>query len=464
MNTSTILSGLSCERRPVWQVCLSFSSSLVLIVSTLFGPPALAGQAVLLNDDELDSVFAEGFSISFDVSMTRPKIKDFAKNTHNNNSPKGSQIPKLNNPPAPPSKPISNNSSANNANVNSEGAPGLLPVGSSGLNAVFVNDKSQQFLSSFVNINAAGSVVPVMLNLMINVKSTITEATNTNNLDLTNFYDIKLPAQALSPVEAPSAPTIDPGPVQNEPPISPPANNPIDTHPIDTPLDLPLNTSDSSHSSSEPPASQAPADILNNPLFSMVQDPGASNSGSEPLLNSPLLSLAPTARNPASISAASGTPVETPVVIESSPIQSSPGPSADNQAEPVNSLESPAETSSPVSMPAHFPEISSLPESPVDMNLLQDNAPSNLEVEAPNVEVETPSFDIQSISPTGSGFNVVMIGAQAQQNLSSFVNVNSAGSIVPVLINFVININSNVNNLSNSNRLSFEDHYRYYIN
>jgi hypothetical protein len=62
---------------------------------------------------------------------------------------------------------------------------------------------------------------------------------------------------------------------------------------------------------------------------------------------------------------------------------------------------------------------------------------------------------------SGTTSNVVMVSDSSQQNLSSLVNVNAAGSIVPVLINIVININSQVDKLENSNNLDLSNYYRY---
>lgn len=61
------------------------------------------------------------------------------------------------------------------------------------------------------------------------------------------------------------------------------------------------------------------------------------------------------------------------------------------------------------------------------------------------------------------GSNVVIVDDFAQQYLSALVNVNAAGSVVPVLINITININSNVENLSNLNSIDLRNYYRFNI-
>lgn len=78
--------------------------------------------------------------------------------------------------------------------------------------------------------------------------------------------------------------------------------------------------------------------------------------------------------------------------------------------------------------------------------------------QTPNYNYSTPN-----IMPNG-GANIVVIDDLAQQHLASFVNVNAAGSIVPVLLNITININSTVDNLSNVNTVDLSNYYRFQIN
>lgn len=67
-----------------------------------------------------------------------------------------------------------------------------------------------------------------------------------------------------------------------------------------------------------------------------------------------------------------------------------------------------------------------------------------------------------TVSPAGNGsYNVVIVDDLAQQNLSSMVNVNAAGSVVPVLINITININSTVESISNQNSLDLSNYYKF---
>ena len=69
----------------------------------------------------------------------------------------------------------------------------MLPLtANNGSNIVNVSDYSQQYLSSLVNVNAAGSIVPVMLNITVNINSNIGTISNNNTLDLRNYYRFQL--------------------------------------------------------------------------------------------------------------------------------------------------------------------------------------------------------------------------------------------------------------------------------
>lgn len=59
---------------------------------------------------------------------------------------------------------------------------------------------------------------------------------------------------------------------------------------------------------------------------------------------------------------------------------------------------------------------------------------------------------------TSGAINSVDLSGAAQQNLSAMVNVNAAGSIVPVQINLTVIMNSTVQNLSNSNSLQVNNY------
>lgn len=85
-------------------------------------------------------------------------------------------------------------------------------------------------------------------------------------------------------------------------------------------------------------------------------------------------------------------------------------------------------------------------------------------VEIPNMPTQQFNPGVYSVSPNGTtGNNVVVVDALAQQNLSALVNVNAAGSVVPVLLNITININSTVGDISNTNNLDLQNYYRFQI-
>jgi|GEM_PF-2099001 len=68
----------------------------------------------------------------------------------------------------------------------------IAPTGSNTVNSVVVSDLSQQNLSALVNVNAAGSVVPILLNITININSTVGSVQNNNSLDLQNYYRVNM--------------------------------------------------------------------------------------------------------------------------------------------------------------------------------------------------------------------------------------------------------------------------------
>jgi len=57
--------------------------------------------------------------------------------------------------------------------------------------------------------------------------------------------------------------------------------------------------------------------------------------------------------------------------------------------------------------------------------------------------------------------NYLSVTETAQQNLSALVNINSAGSVVPVQLNLTVLVNSNVENLNLSNQLNLNGYSTY---
>ncbi|MBF0330506.1 MAG: hypothetical protein HQL17_01110 [Candidatus Omnitrophica bacterium] len=66
-------------------------------------------------------------------------------------------------------------------------------------------------------------------------------------------------------------------------------------------------------------------------------------------------------------------------------------------------------------------------------------------------------------STINGNINSIVLSDMAQQNMSSFVSVNAAGSIVPVQINFTVLINSTVQSITNNNTLSINQFLPYLI-
>ena len=92
----------------------------------------------------------------------------------------------------PPQAPTTTTTTTNNPA--SSAIDNLIPSnlnslpGTGGLNVVNVRDSSQTFLSALVNVNSAGSVVPVQINLTIIMNSQVQNLTNNNALELSNFF------------------------------------------------------------------------------------------------------------------------------------------------------------------------------------------------------------------------------------------------------------------------------------
>ncbi|MCM8775676.1 MAG: hypothetical protein NC930_04925 [Candidatus Omnitrophica bacterium] len=145
------------------------------LISLIPIPCAFAARAIRLSDDQLDGVYAEGFTVKFDVAVIQPQVV----------VPKAPSAPKIPTaptspqaPPTPTTPAVPTVNTTSNA-VNNNGSS----------NTVIVSHNAQQFLSSLINVNAAGSMIPIMMNLMINIKSTVTHAINVNTLNMTSFYD-----------------------------------------------------------------------------------------------------------------------------------------------------------------------------------------------------------------------------------------------------------------------------------
>lgn len=147
----------------------NISVLIVIVFLNLNLFPAYAQEAVELTDCELDQIHAGGYSdvlletASNAVAINDPFVLD-AIVTGNNVAFK------------------TNSENSENTDILKQ-----LALGNNTLNSVSVEDSSQQNLSSLVNINAAGSVVPVQLNLTIIMNSTVGNVESNNNLNLNSY-------------------------------------------------------------------------------------------------------------------------------------------------------------------------------------------------------------------------------------------------------------------------------------
>lgn len=81
-----------------------------------------------------------------------------------------------------------------NGNSSSNGRPLFTMTNPGGaLNSLTVADTAQQSLSALVNVNAAGSIVPIQLNVTVLMNSTIEHLNNNNTLDLSSFTTFQVP-------------------------------------------------------------------------------------------------------------------------------------------------------------------------------------------------------------------------------------------------------------------------------
>lgn len=148
-----------------------------------------AGNVVELKDAELDEVYAEGLSFQFDVSVAKPDTLGTNSPSNYDKLASGSATFSGNNNLFDTQgrgaaqiqiDPLSNNSPSLNS---------VSAINPTEMNTVIVGDNSQQYLSSLVNVNAAGSFVPVLINIVINIGSQIDNLTNVNTVRLNDFFN-----------------------------------------------------------------------------------------------------------------------------------------------------------------------------------------------------------------------------------------------------------------------------------
>lgn len=132
----------------------------------------------------------------------------------------------------------------------------------------------------------------------------------------------------------------------------------------------------------------------------------------------------------------------------------------------TESLPSPDSKQS-LSQPSSAAQSTELPEQqnaatqPVTFNVLAGSGgESGLEVavsDSNGQSVAPPTFSANNIGAV----NNIDIGGSAQENLSALVNVNAAGSVVPVMLNLTVIMNSDVGSINNSNQLNLSNMTTY---
>lgn len=71
--------------------------------------------------------------------------------------------------------------------------PVAFSTGNTALNHIDISGAAQSNLRAMVNVNAAGSVVPVMINLTVIMGNNFGNISNFNGLDLHNYAVFQLP-------------------------------------------------------------------------------------------------------------------------------------------------------------------------------------------------------------------------------------------------------------------------------
>ncbi len=155
-------------------------AGIVLNVVAFSAGRVFAAGARVLNDSELDSVYAEGLSFNFDVSLS--KMNSFLGDGI---LPERVASGSVNVPLGDSALDAQTGAGTQiQFNIVPGDASSMLLGTGSGMNTVIVGENSQQFLSSLVNINAAGSFVPVLINIVINFDSNIGNLSTVNSLGL----------------------------------------------------------------------------------------------------------------------------------------------------------------------------------------------------------------------------------------------------------------------------------------
>lgn len=136
-------------------------TAVFLCLNTAVSMAVASGTAVLLSDEELDQIYAQGFNFS--------GFNDFLGN-----------FDKIFMPPAL-NFTLEANGDATLFFSGDRGSSPIFSTGSGDINYINLQDYAQQFANSLINVNAAGSNVLVGLNLNVIINSTIAGNVMSNN-------------------------------------------------------------------------------------------------------------------------------------------------------------------------------------------------------------------------------------------------------------------------------------------
>ena len=421
---------------------------LVLVLNFSLSVPGFdlktyAAKSIVLSDAELDSVYAEGFS--FDIDVAFGNINDYLTNSQITSTVK----------PVEPQNTIQ---------------PGLAQTNNPGVNSQPQN----------LNTNIISPVPGLNLTSSVNIPTIPTTVSSVSNV------------VPVTPTVVPNASQLVQGEVNK---VAVGSNNSVSSQPqiVSIPkIDIPVQGLN-------------PTATVNIPSTSAVANPASNVVPSTPVIPTVVPNVSPLVQGEVnkgavgSNSSVSGQTQVQPQIVsipkvdipvrELNPIEAVNIPTTLATASSVNNTV-PAKTSVPV-IPTVVQNIPNSADknglSPLQFDIVAgSNADGQLHVdvdsptafnpgeaivsavtnnvEIPNMPTQQFNPGVYSVSPNGTtGNNIVVVDALAQQNLSAFVNVNAAGSIVPVLLNITININSTVGNISNANNLDLQNYYRFQI-
>lgn len=439
--------------------------ALTLIFTTV-APPSYAAKAIVLSDQELDTVYAQGFSGFEFGSFIQPSsiIKPSSHNsglnkiatpsssqqihTKNNSNIKSIQFGTTSNGPrqgstsqgpAPILNPLDHTVAPilqQTDQISNPSPSGKTNISSSTNTSTDINDLPQNFGKTAANLLSSPSDVSVAKEVSNNPASQVS-VNDLNSVEILNNASTLPGANDLDQFNS----AVDSSSSNNTP------ADVMGTNTFPT-----ANEISQANDMASIPANLFPVD--NSASGIAVNNLEANNStptdNLTPMDNpTPTDNLAP-ADNPAPNAIA---PIEnsTPVALTNNTATPEATSSAAND---TNTLPSPNNT---VNQPAQLQLVATQGPSG-EFDIGGYFVPSDPTDGLAPPEVQTPGVPTNTVPIGNGGVNIVEVGAFSQQYLSAFVNVNAAGSIVPIILNITININSTVNGLTNSNSLNISNH------